>query len=72
MDDNEEIDEDVSKLVLPFIHGWLFAVSRKPAYCFGIWVSRYMDLYLLIYILTVLQCSMLQCVTVYILNIYIS
>ncbi len=36
---------------------------------FGILVPRYLDLYLLIYILTVLQCSMLQCVTVYILGI---
>ena len=38
---------------------------------FGIWVPRYIDLYLLIYILTVLQCSMLQCVTVYILGIQV-
>lgn len=28
---------------------------------FGIWVSRYMDLYISIYILTVSHCGMLHC-----------
>ena len=49
----------------------LLSLANLPT-GFGIWVSRYMDLYISIYILTVLQCSMLQCVTVYIFSIYIS
>ena len=38
----------------------LLSLANLPT-GFGIWVSRYMDLYISIYILTVLQCSMVHC-----------